>query len=166
MSLAVAVLHEDLKFQVSGPRGEKVITDMPPPMGGTGSGANPGWLLRAGLASCNATVIAMRAAQLGLQLKSLEFTVESESDNRGFLGSDDSVSAGLRNLCVALFEAGLHCVFAGMTVNERLCALGLMDEYDHAIRSRDRDRLRSILERVRVDAASIDRILDSSLGDA
>ncbi|HJS76740.1 MAG TPA: hypothetical protein VJ778_04980 [Burkholderiales bacterium] len=57
-------------------------------------------------------------------------------------------------------------VFSGMTVNERLCALGLMDEYDHAIRSRDRARLRSILERVRVDAASIDRILDSSLGDA
>ena len=42
-----------------------------------------------------------------------------------------------------------------MTANERLCALGLMDEYDHAIRSRDRARLRSILERVRVDAASI-----------
>ena len=95
---ATAVLHEGLKFQVSGPRGAKVLTDMPPPMGGTGAGANPGWLLRAGLASCNATVIAMRAAQLGLQLKSLEVTVESESDNRGLLGLDDSVSAGLRNL--------------------------------------------------------------------
>jgi uncharacterized OsmC-like protein len=40
----------------------------------------------------------MRAAQLGLQLKSLEVTVESESDNRGLLGLDDSASAGLRNL--------------------------------------------------------------------
>jgi hypothetical protein len=57
-------------------------------------------------------------------------------------------------------------MFSGMTANERLCTLGLMDEYDHAIRSRDRVRLRSILERVRVDAASINRILDSSLGDA
>jgi hypothetical protein len=41
-----------------------------------------------------------------------------------------------------------------------------MDEYDHAIRSRDRVQLRTILARVRVDAASINRILDSSLGDA
>ena len=95
---ARAVLHEGLKFQVTGPRGEKVLTDMPPQMGGAGSGANPGWLLRAGLASCNATVIAMRAAQLDLKLKSLEVTVESESDNRGLLGLDESVSAGLRNL--------------------------------------------------------------------
>ena len=57
-------------------------------------------------------------------------------------------------------------VFSGMTVNERLCALGLMDEYDRAIQSRDRARLRRILERVKVDAASIDRILKSSLGSA
>jgi hypothetical protein len=57
-------------------------------------------------------------------------------------------------------------IFSGMTVNERLCTLGLMDEYDHAIRSRDRVQLRTILARVRVDAASINRILDSSLGDA
>jgi len=95
---ATAVFHEGLKFQVTGPAGENVLTDMPPPMGGAGSGPNPGWLLRASLASCNATVIAMRAAQLGISLKSLEVTVESESDNRGLLGLDESVSAGIRNL--------------------------------------------------------------------
>lgn len=59
---ATAVFQDGLKFQVTGPAGEKVLTDMPPPMGGTGSGPNPGWLLRAALASCNATVIAMRSA--------------------------------------------------------------------------------------------------------
>lgn len=59
-----------------------------------------------------------------------------------------------------------HGVFSGMTVNERLWALGLMEEYDRAIQAGDRARLRSILERVKVDAASIDRILDSSLGHA
>lgn len=95
---ATAKLEDSLKFHVTGPAGEKVLTDMPPPMGGTGSGPNPGWLLRAALASCNATVIAMRAAQLGLKLKSLEVTVESDSDNRGLLGVDENVSAGLLSL--------------------------------------------------------------------
>jgi uncharacterized OsmC-like protein len=95
---ATAKLEDWLKFNVTGPAGEKLQTDMPPPMGGTGSGPNPGWLLRAALASCNATVIAMRAAHLGLKLNTLEVTVESESDNRGLLGLDESVSAGLRNL--------------------------------------------------------------------
>jgi uncharacterized OsmC-like protein len=95
---ATAVFQDGLKVQVTGPAGEKVLTDMPPPMGGTGSGPNPGWLLRAALASCNATVIAMRAAKLGVRLRVLEVTVESESDNRGLLGLDEGVSAGLRNL--------------------------------------------------------------------
>lgn len=55
-------------------------------------------MLRAGLASCNATVIAMRAAQLGVRLKTLEVTVESDSDNRGMLGTDERVYAGLLSL--------------------------------------------------------------------
>jgi uncharacterized OsmC-like protein len=40
-------------------------------------------------------VIAMRAARLGIRLDTLEVTVESESDSRGLLGLDDSISAGL-----------------------------------------------------------------------
>lgn len=95
---AMARLEDGLKFHVTGPAGEKVLTDMPPPMGGAGSGPNPGWLLRAALASCNATVIAMRAAQQGVKLKALEVTVESDSDNRGLLGLDENVSAGLFGL--------------------------------------------------------------------
>jgi uncharacterized OsmC-like protein len=50
--------------------------------------------MRAALASCDATVIAMRAAQLGIALDRLEVTVESESDPRGLLGMDDAVAAG------------------------------------------------------------------------
>jgi uncharacterized OsmC-like protein len=50
--------------------------------------------MRAALASCDATVIAMRAAQLGIALDRLEVTVESESDPRGLLGMDDAVVAG------------------------------------------------------------------------
>lgn len=92
---ATARVTERLQCEVSGPHGERLTTDMPPAMGGTASGPSPGWLLRGALASCTATVIAMRAAKLGVNLSSLEVTVESDSDNRGILGLDQSVSAGL-----------------------------------------------------------------------
>jgi OsmC-like protein len=43
-------------------------------------------------------MIAMRAAQLGVTLTSLEVSVSSESDTRGLLGTDDGVSAGVFGL--------------------------------------------------------------------
>jgi uncharacterized OsmC-like protein len=92
---ATARITSLLQCEVRGPYGERITTDMPPAMGGAASGPNPGWLLRGAMASCTATVIAMRAAKLGVDLVSLEVTVESESDNRGILGLDESVSAGL-----------------------------------------------------------------------
>lgn len=92
---ATARLTEGLKFEVMGPNKERVVTDMPAPMGGGASAPNPSWFLRAGMASCAATVIAMRAAKLGIALTSLEVTVESDSDLRGILGLDEKVSAGL-----------------------------------------------------------------------
>jgi uncharacterized OsmC-like protein len=92
---ATARLTEGLQCEVSGPYGEKLRTDMPPAMGGAAAAPNPGWVLRGAMASCTATVIAMRAAKLGVALKTLEVTVESESDNRGILGLDAAVSAGL-----------------------------------------------------------------------
>ncbi len=95
---ATASLQNGLRMSVTGPRGEAVETDMPPALGGAGGAANPAWLLRASLASCTATVIAMRAAKLGVALDALEVSVESESDTRGLLGLDDTVSAGLDGL--------------------------------------------------------------------
>jgi uncharacterized OsmC-like protein len=95
---ATAALQDGLKLRVTGPRGEVVETDMPSLVGGTASGPAPSWLMRAGLASCTASTIAMRAARLGVVLDTLEVTVESESDYRGFLGVDDSVSAALTGL--------------------------------------------------------------------
>lgn len=92
---ATARITEGLKCEVSGPYGERLVTDMPPAMGGAAGGPNPGWVLRGALASCTATVIAMRAAKLGIELTALEVTVESESDNRGILGLGDRISAGL-----------------------------------------------------------------------
>ena len=94
-SAATARITEGLKCEVTGPRSERVLTDMPPAIGGSASAPNPGWLLRAAMASCAATVIATRAAKLGVSLSTLEVTVESEADQRGLLGLDDSISAGL-----------------------------------------------------------------------
>ena len=91
---ATARLTEGLKCEITGPRGERVMTDMPPAMGGAASAPNPGWYMRGAMASCTVTVIAMRAAKLGIALDSLEVTVESRSDHRGLLGLDESVSAG------------------------------------------------------------------------
>jgi uncharacterized OsmC-like protein len=91
---ATARLTEGLKCEVTGPQGQRLSTDMPPAMGGGASAPNPGWLMRGALASCTATVIAMRAAALGVALESLEVTVESDSDLRGILGLDERIPAG------------------------------------------------------------------------
>ena len=95
---ATATLESGLKFRVIGPAGEQIETDMPPAMGGAASGPNPGWFFRASLASCCATVIAMRAARLGIHLTKLEVAVESEGDHRGILGLDDQISASMSSL--------------------------------------------------------------------
>ena len=47
----------------------------------------------------------------------------------------------------------------GMTVNERLYVTGLMDTFDKAKRQ-DKELARFILETIRVDKTSIDKILD------
>ena len=91
---ATARLVEGLRCDLQGPYGERLTTDMPPAMGGAAAGPNPGWLMRGAIASCTATVIAMRAAKLGIALDNLEVTVETDSDMRGILGLDESVSAG------------------------------------------------------------------------
>lgn len=75
-----------LRCEIELPGGKTFTTDMPAPMGGEASGPNPGLLLRMGLGSCLATVIAMRAAKLGVELQTLEVAVESDSDSRGLLG--------------------------------------------------------------------------------
>ena len=91
---ATAVVEEGLRCRAEGPNGATLVSDMPQAIGGGGSAPSPGWLLRAALANCDATVIALRAAQLGVTLAMLEVTVDSESDDRGLLGMDDAISAG------------------------------------------------------------------------
>lgn len=93
-SVATATLAGGLRVEMRGPSGESLASDMPSSVGGAASAPSPGWLLRAAHASCLATLVAMHAAQEGVQLDDLEVAVDSESDDRGILGLDGEVPAG------------------------------------------------------------------------
>jgi uncharacterized OsmC-like protein len=92
--------HDDAPAQAHWQSGTRVLsrhangtqlpTDMPGELGGSGDQVTPGWLFRAGLASCLATCIAMRAAAAGVELESLVVTASSRSDTRGLLGMADA----------------------------------------------------------------------------
>lgn len=91
---AKATLEEGLHFRVADANGNTVFSDMPASVGGAGAAPSPAWLMRAGLASCAASLIAIQAAREGLQLTQLAVHVDSESDDYGILGMDAAVPAG------------------------------------------------------------------------
>lgn len=93
-SAATATIEGGLRCRVSGPNGQVLVSDMTPGVGGAGSAPSPGWLMRAAHASCDATLIAMRAAEAGVAFSRLEVVVDSLSDDRGLLGMSDDVPAG------------------------------------------------------------------------
>ncbi|HUF43719.1 MAG TPA: OsmC family protein [Aestuariivirgaceae bacterium] len=93
-SAARAALTEGLRTEVKGPNGQHIVSDMPPGVGGLSSAPSPGWYFRAAVASCTATIIAIRAAAVGIALSRLEVEVVSQSDDRGMLGVDDTVPPG------------------------------------------------------------------------
>ena len=93
-SAAVATLESGLGVSVVDPSGRSLRTDMPAGVGGEDSAPSPGWLFRAAVAACDATLIAMRAEMLGISLSSVEVTVDSESNDYGILGLDASIPAG------------------------------------------------------------------------
>jgi len=101
-SEAIAVIDEGLRVRASGPNGQTLVCDMPKGLGGGGTAPSPGWTMRAALANCEAAMIALRAAQLGIQLDRLEVRVDSLSDDRGMLGMDDSKPAGPMNMKVSI----------------------------------------------------------------
>ena len=84
-SQAVARWSGGLTVVASHANGTEVPTDMPGEFGGSGDRVTPGWLLRAGFASCVATRIAMGAATERIELAQLEVRVDSHSDARGML---------------------------------------------------------------------------------
>jgi uncharacterized OsmC-like protein len=93
-SFARARVESGLVVIVTGPSGESMTTDMPTGIGGTALAPSPGWFLRAAAASCVASLIAIRAAETGATLASVEVEVDSESDDRGILGLDPAIPAG------------------------------------------------------------------------
>ncbi len=99
---ATAVVEDGLRIQVTAPDGRSIVTDMSEGIGGGASAPSPGWLLRAANASCIATLIAMRAAELGVTLDGLEVVVDSESDDAGILDVDASIPPGPLSMRVAV----------------------------------------------------------------
>lgn len=92
--VAVSIVDDGLRCKATGPNGWELTSDMPKGIGGGATAPSAGWLLRAALANCDATMIALRAAELGIELSTLEVTVGSTSDDRGLVQIDDSIHAG------------------------------------------------------------------------
>lgn len=99
---AVAVVEEGLRVRATGPSGQILLCDMPQALGGESTAPSPGWMMRAALANCEAVMVALRAAQLGVELTTLEVRVDSHSDDRGMLGMDDSKPAGPMNMKISI----------------------------------------------------------------
>lgn len=100
-SVATAVREDGLRFRIEGPW-PSLTSDMAESVGGGASAPTPGWLLRAALAACDASAVAMEAARDGIELTDLEVSVESESDFRGVLGVDPPVHAGPLSMRVTI----------------------------------------------------------------
>jgi uncharacterized OsmC-like protein len=118
---AIARWESGLRVVSSHENGTQLATDMPTELGGLGNEVTPGWLMRAGLASCAATRIAMAAAAEQIELTALEVSTRSRSDARGLFGMADSngasVNAGPRDV-----ELNVRIAAPGIA-NERLRAL-------------------------------------------
>jgi uncharacterized OsmC-like protein len=101
---AIARWESGTRVVSSHTNGTHLLTDMPAELGGSGDQVTPGWLVRAGLASCLATRIAMGAAAAGFELATLEVSAGSRSDARGLLGMPEAsgarVGAGPRDVQV------------------------------------------------------------------
>jgi uncharacterized OsmC-like protein len=124
---AVARWRQGLRVVCTHANGTQIATDLPAELGGTGDQVTPGWLMRAGLASCVATRVAVGAAAEGIALTRLEVSATSTSDARGLFGMTtdlgEPVTAAPRELRVEVHIA------ASSVPPERLQAI--IDESYH-----------------------------------
>jgi uncharacterized OsmC-like protein len=86
---AVARWEQGLRVLCAPANGAHIATDMPRELGGQGDEVTPAWLMRAALASCLATRIAMEAAAREMVITRLEVVASSVSDARGLFGMSD-----------------------------------------------------------------------------
>ncbi|MBE9637291.1 OsmC family protein [Salipiger mangrovisoli] len=63
--------------------GQRIVLDMPKPVGGSGAGPSPGFFGRAALSGCVAIGIKMTAAREGLHLDAVQVDIEQHWDDRG-----------------------------------------------------------------------------------
>lgn len=67
-------------------RGQHVVTDAPPTLGGPNEAANPVELLLSALAGCAVFVCERAASELGIGLQAVHVTAAGEFDPRGVCG--------------------------------------------------------------------------------
>jgi len=83
-----------------------VQMDEPPVLLGTDDGLNPVEVLLSGLSGCMTTTLAYYAANLGMDIQSIESSLEGDIDLKGFLGIDRKVRNGYREIRVKLKVKG------------------------------------------------------------
>ncbi len=67
-------------------RGQHLVTDSPPTLGGPNEAANPVELLLSALAACAVFVCERAAQEMGIELKAVHATAAGEFDPRGVCG--------------------------------------------------------------------------------
>ena len=67
-------------------RGQHVVTDSPPTLGGPNEAANPVELLLSALAACAAFVCERAAQEMGIDLRAVSVTAAGDFDPRGVCG--------------------------------------------------------------------------------
>lgn len=72
--------------------------DVPAPLAGTDFAATPGEHLLNALASCITTTVVYYAALHGIEIRSLQASVEGDLDLRGFLSLSDDVRSGFEDV--------------------------------------------------------------------
>lgn len=71
------------------------IVDMPEPIGGGNHGPTPGFHARVGISACIAIGIKLTATRMGLELKSLDVSVDMDFDDSAIFGLGTSTAAPL-----------------------------------------------------------------------
>lgn len=72
--------------------------DVPAPLAGTDFAATPGEHLLNALAACITTTVVYYAALHGIEIRSLQASVEGDLDLRGFLSLSDNVRSGFEDV--------------------------------------------------------------------